>query len=213
MSASPAPADPDLRAHIHAERARLADLLAGLTTAGWDTPSLCTGWRVREVVAHMTLPFRTGTPRFLAGFAAARFSINRYADTAARRDATRMTEADLLRALRDNIDHPWQPPGGGPVGALSHDVIHGLDITEPLGLPPAPTDRIAVVLAHTRTSPRSLAFFGVDLTGVQLRATDADIRVGTGAPRDLPARELLLVLTGRRPLPAPERTGEPTGRG
>ncbi|WP_037605980.1 maleylpyruvate isomerase family mycothiol-dependent enzyme [Streptacidiphilus rugosus] len=211
MTASPDPADPALRAHTRAERERLADLLAALSPAEWDAPTLCEGWRVREVVAHLTLPFRTGTPRFLAGLARARFSFNRYADTAARRDAARMTEADLLHALRANIDHPWQPPGGGPVGALSHDLIHGLDITEPLGLPPAPTDRIALVLAHT--SPRSLAFFGVDLTGVQLRATDADIRVGTGEPVDLPAKELLLTLAGRRPLPAPERTGEPTGRG
>jgi hypothetical protein len=36
--------------------------------------------------------------------------------------------------LRRNIDNPWQPPGGGATAALSHDVIHGLDVTEAPGL-------------------------------------------------------------------------------
>jgi uncharacterized protein (TIGR03083 family) len=193
-------ASADLQAHKHAERERLAELLSGLTPAQWDAPSLCPGWRVREVVAHITMPFRTSAPRFLAGLAAARFSVDRYADTAARRDSARMSEGDLLRALRDNIRHPWQPPGGGPAGALSHDVIHGLDITEPLGLPPAPPERIAAVLAHA--GPRNLSYFGVDLSGVELRATDADIRLGSGRPIHLPAKDVLLTATGRRPVPA-----------
>jgi uncharacterized protein (TIGR03083 family) len=192
--------DTDLRAETFAERERLADLLTGLTHEQWDTPSLCAGWRVREVVAHTTMPFRIGAPRFLAGLAAHRFDFHRYADAAARRDAERMSDADLLAALRDNIRHPWHAPGGGQAGALSHDVIHGLDITEPLGLPSAPPERIATVLAHAR--PRSLAYFGVDLTGVTLRATDADIVLGSGARTvELPAKDVLLTATGRRPVP------------
>jgi hypothetical protein len=124
-----------------------------------------------------------------------------------------MSPDELLRSLRDNVRHPWQPPGGGQAGALSHDVIHGLDITEPLGLPPAPTDRIAVVLANTNANARSLAYFGVDLTGLTLRATDADIAIGTGdMVVELPAKDLLLTITGRRPLPAVGATapGRPT---
>jgi len=38
----------------------LADLLESLPD-GWDTPSLCAGWRVRAVVAHMTVPIRYST--------------------------------------------------------------------------------------------------------------------------------------------------------
>jgi uncharacterized protein (TIGR03083 family) len=195
-----APTDTQLEQHIHAERARLADLLAGLDAAGWDHPSLCAGWRTREVVAHITMPFRTSVPRFVLGMAAARFSFNRYADRVARADATRMSAADLLECLRANITTRWQPPGGGLAGALSHDTIHGLDITEPLGLPPAPVERIALVLSGANA--RSLSFFGVDLTGVRLRGTDADVHVGDGEPVDMPVKDILLTVSGRRPMPA-----------
>ena len=47
-----------LRAAVEAEFLSLAELLDGLPDAGWDTPSLCEGWRVREVVAHLTMPVR-----------------------------------------------------------------------------------------------------------------------------------------------------------
>ncbi|MCP9624867.1 maleylpyruvate isomerase family mycothiol-dependent enzyme [Nocardia otitidiscaviarum] len=188
----------DLRAHTTAERERLADLLATLTPDQWAAPSLCTGWRVREVVAHMTMAYRISLPRFAIGLAAARFSFNRYADRAARADTRRLSDAELLTCLRDNVNHPWQPPGGGPAGALSHDVIHGLDITEPLGLPAAPADRIALVLGDG--DPKTLAYFGVDLTGVQLRATDADCTIGSGTPVAMPAKDILLTVTGRRPV-------------
>ncbi len=34
----------------------LADLLEASSAATWDAPSLCDGWRVRHVVAHVTMP-------------------------------------------------------------------------------------------------------------------------------------------------------------
>lgn len=194
------PAD-HLISETRTERERLAGLFAELTPEQWDTPSLCDGWRVCEVVAHLTMPFRTKTSGVLAGVARAGFSFTRYADRDARSTARALSADDLVDLLRRNIDHPWQPPGGGRTGALSHDVIHGLDATEPLGLPPAPADRVALVLAST--SARQLKYFGVDLGGRRLDATDADVSVGEGpAVWALPAREILLVVTGRRPLKA-----------
>lgn len=38
---------------VHAERRALVDDLAGLESAEWETPSLCDGWAVRDVVAHL----------------------------------------------------------------------------------------------------------------------------------------------------------------
>lgn len=171
------PNDPIVLA-TRAERARFADLLAGLDSDAWSQPSLCEGWRVREVVAHITMAYRLGTLAFVGGLIRSGFSFHRFADRAARRDTARMSDAELLACLRDNIDHPWQPPGGGPAAALSHDVIHGLDVTEPLGLPAASPETIALSIRGTR--PQDLAYFGVDLTGLRLVATDADLAVGEG---------------------------------
>lgn len=198
--------DDHLRAAVVAERGEQADLLAALRPEQWDAPTLCAGWRVREVVAHTTMPFRTSLGRTVLELAKARGNINRMADRCARRDAARLPAAQLLAALRDNLAHPWTPPGGGAHGALAHDVIHGLDITVGLGLDRRPPpERVAMVLAGMR--PRNIAFFGADLTGVALRATDLDWSYGTGTPVEGLAQDLLLVLCGRR-LPPGRLEGE-----
>ena len=183
---------------ISSERARLALLLADLTPAQWNSPSLCSGWDVAAVVAHMTMPFRTNPLQFVAGLIWARFDFNRYADRDARRFAASTTTDDLVAVLRRNIDHPWTPPGGGRAGALSHDVIHGLDFTEPLGLPAAPAERIALVLKNS--TQRSQDFFGVDLGGRRLVATDADVAIGAGSDVTMPVKDILLMVTGRIPV-------------
>lgn len=186
----------DLTTETYAERERLATLLADLDPDQWAATSLCEGWRVREVVAHLTMPFRTSLPRLVAGLARARFSFDRFADRDARAVTTAMSDHDILEVLKENIRHPWRPPGGGQTGALSHDLVHGLDITEPLGLPGPPTSRIAHVLEHT--GRRNLKYFGVDLAGYRLVADDADVAVGEGTLHRMPAKDILLVVTGRR---------------
>ena len=189
--------DDDLRAAVVAERREQADLLARLRPEQWDAPTLCDGWRVREVVAHTTMPFRTSLGRTFVELAKARGNFNRMADICARRDAAKMPAETLLASLRDNIAHPWTPPGGGAHGALSHDVIHGLDITVGLRLDrQVPPERIAMVLAGMR--PKNIAFFRTDLTGVNLQATDLDWSHGEGTPVRGSAQDLLLVLCGRR---------------
>ncbi|GAA3454814.1 maleylpyruvate isomerase family mycothiol-dependent enzyme [Dactylosporangium matsuzakiense] len=187
--------------HVQAERTELAELLSGLDQAQWEADTLCDGWRVREVVAHMTQPFRMSGGRVVWELVKAGGRFNRMADRTARRGAARMSAAELTALLRDNAAHPWKPFGGGTVGALSHDVIHGLDITAGLGLQRrVPLERLAIVLGGV--TPRSVAFFGVDLRGVQLQALDLDWSYGAGRPVRAPAQELLLALCGRR-LPRP----------
>ena len=50
--------DAYLQPAVAAEFTRLADLLDAVSDARWDTPSLCAGWRVREVIAHLTMAAR-----------------------------------------------------------------------------------------------------------------------------------------------------------
>jgi uncharacterized protein (TIGR03083 family) len=193
-------ADAPLLEAIATERRELAELLGGLPSSSWDTQTLCAGWRVREVVAHMTMPFRYSTTRFFIEVVKARGNFNRMADRCARRDAT-VQPGQLVATLRDNERNPWKPPGGGFEGALTHDVIHGLDITVALGIDRrVPDEDLRIVLA-TITKPKSLKSFGADLSGIELRAEDMDWSFGTGTPVSGQAQDLALVLCGRR-LPA-----------
>ena len=145
-----------------------------------------------------------------------------------------LSAAELTAALADNVNHPWKPPGGGLAGALTHDIIHGLDITVPLGIErQVPPDRLGVLLAGLG-SPKTLRFFGVDLSGVELRATDTDAAVagwafgsdaarlasgsdaaglasGSDSPVTGAAQDLALVLCGRK-LPKGHLEGENSDR-
>lgn len=201
-----------IRDMIAAQRAELAEVLAGLPEPGWDEPTLCAGWRVREVVAHITMPFRYGRGRFAVELARSRGRFNEMADRLARRDAAAMPVVELVAAVRSNIGHPWKPPGGGYSGALAHDLIHGLDITVPLGLAvvPVPEERLRPVLPASLTD-RSVKFFGVQLDGIELRAQDMDWTLGSGTPLEGAAADLLLVLCGRT-LPPGRLSGEPAAR-
>lgn len=209
-----APADTDLSQYIAAERQELAAILAGLPAKAWDSPSLCAGWRVREVVAHMTMPFRYSAGQFMAELASSGGDFTALSDRIAARDAA-APAADLVAALRDNAWHSWQPPGGGLIGALTHDVIHGLDFTVPLGAPSlgnarvVPAERLLAVLQSV-TGP-ALHHFGTDLTGLELRATDLDWSFGAGQPLAGQAQDLLLVVAGRS-LPPGHLSGAPAAR-
>jgi uncharacterized protein (TIGR03083 family) len=187
-----------IRDMIAAQRGELAEVLGGLPAPRWDEPTLCAGWRVREVVAHITMPFRYSSRRFMLELAKSRGKFNEMADRCARRDAATLSAEELTTALRSNADHPWKPPGGGQVGALTHDVIHGLDITEALGLDRrVPHDRLRVVLPNL-ISPKGLGFFGVELSGLELRAADTGWTFGSGAPVTGTAQDLALFLCGRK---------------
>ena len=196
---------------IAAQRGELAAVLDALPTRGWDEPTLCAGWRVREVVAHVTMPFRYSGRRFVLELARSRGKFNEMADRVALRDAARMSPAELAEALRSNIGHPWRPPGGGFEGALAHDVIHGLDITVPLGLDiTVPEERLRRILPAS-ANDKTVMFFGTDLAGIEFRARDMDWTLGAGTPLTGAAADLLLAMCGRT-LPAGRLEGEPSAR-
>ncbi len=203
-------ADADLSGAIAEEYRALADLLEASGPAVWDAPSLCEGWRIREVVAHMTMPARYSGPAFMAELEAAGGDFTRLSDTVAERDGA-LPPASLLGDLRSEVLHGWQPPGGGVEGALTHCVIHGLDITGSVPLERrVPDERIAAVLGII-AGPGTPNLFGVDLQGVQLQADDLDWSYGSGTPVSGSAQALALVVCGRL-LPPGRLDGEAAAR-
>ena len=140
MTTPSAADDTHLQPAVAAEFASLAGLLAGISETQWDTPSMCQGWRVREVVAHMTMPARYSQEEFMTELSRCEFDFTRLSNEVASRDASRPAD-ELVASLRSGIMQRWTPPGGGYHGALTHVVIHGLDVTVPLGAPRRPRPR------------------------------------------------------------------------
>jgi uncharacterized protein (TIGR03083 family) len=138
-------------ATVAAEFLALADLLDSATEVQWDPPSLCAGWRVREVVAHMTMAARYPEDKFMAELRRCDFDFGRLSNESASRDAG-LPDSRLLGDLRSEVMQHWTSPGGGYHGALNHVVIHGLDVTVPLGVPRrSPDDTIRIVLGDLGT--------------------------------------------------------------
>jgi uncharacterized protein (TIGR03083 family) len=187
--------DSDLQPFVAAEFASLADLLQDATPAQWDTPSLCDGWRVREVVAHVTMPARYSEQEFMAELQRCGFDFTRLSNEMAARDAG-LPATELVASLRSEIMQHWKPPGGGYHRALTHVVIHGLDATVPLGVRHPPDEALRVVLHHL-TSDGDSARFGVSIEDRCLRATDLDWSYGSGAPLNAAAADLALAMCGR----------------
>ena len=190
----------DLRAAVAAEFTWLADVLDGLGDVAWDTPSLCAGWRVREVVAHMTMAVRYAPTDFYAELEACKGDFTLLSNRLAARDGALPTPT-LVANLRDEALHAWVPPGGGLIGALTHAVIHGLDITVPLSVArPAPDGTVVAVLDHL-TLAGGYADFGFELDRLCLQATDMNWTFGSGTPMSGSAADLALLISGRNLAP------------
>lgn len=186
----------DLHAWVGATYDRLADLLDGGPAEAWDAPSLCAGWQVRNVVAHVTMPARLTPERFGAEMAAAGGNFDVLSNNVAERDG-QLPVAELLADLHAPALHAWEPPGGGAPGALNHAVIHSLDVTVALGVPAvAPPEAVLSVL--DQLAEANGAVFGVDLTGVRLETDDAGWSWGTGQVVRAGAGQLVALVSGRR---------------
>jgi len=192
---------------VAAEFLALADLLDSATDAQWETPSLCEGWRVREVIAHMTMAARYSEEEFMAELRGCGFDFGRLSNQIAARDAE-LPAGELVASLRAEVMRHWTPPGGGWHGALNHVVIHGLDVTVPLGVPRRSPDATIRVVLDDLTTGGVHAHFGTSIEGRSLRATDLDWSYGSGPALRGPAEDLALVLCGRA-IPGGRLEGEP----
>lgn len=173
----------------------LADHLAAAPVDTWNAPSLCEKWLVRHVIAHVTMPVRLTPEQFGAEMAAAGGDFTILSDTVATRDGS-LPVADLLDQLRSPELHAWQPPGGGAAGALSHAVIHSLDVTIALGRSAvAPAEAATAVLDQLTAAGGRL--FGVKLTDVRLEATDTEWTWGDGQSFRADSGSLVALVSGR----------------
>jgi uncharacterized protein (TIGR03083 family) len=199
--------DADLQPVVAAEFVALADLLESATDEQWDTPSLCAGWRVREVIAHMTMAARYPEERFMAELRRCEFDFGRLSNEIASRDAG-LPVGELVANLRSEVMQHWTPPGGGYHGALNHVVIHGLDVTVPLGVSRRSPDHTIRIVLDDLTTGGVHEHFGTSVEGRSLQATDLNWSYGSGPALRGKAEDLALILCGRT-IPAGRVEGKP----
>lgn len=177
------------------ERTDMAEFLASLRPEQWDHPSLCAGWRIRDVAAHVVSYEEHGAADLLRRVVRARFRPGQLNEVARAEYGNRGPE-ELVEFLRDHLT----PRGatarfGGRVG-LVDAMIHHQDMRRPLGMPRAvPEARLLAALPFAVTAPPLRGFWNA--RGVRLVATDLDWSRGKGPEARGPAEAVLMVLAGR----------------
>ncbi|MEJ8279296.1 maleylpyruvate isomerase family mycothiol-dependent enzyme [Pseudonocardia spirodelae] len=178
-----------------AERADLADLLDTLGTEQWVAPSLCAGWRVRDVVAHL-IGYDVLGWRGSAAVAARSWVAARSANDAVVAAWSGRPVSELVAAVRAHLRPRGLTTGFGGRIALTDCLIHHQDLRRPLGLPrTVPAARLAEALPFAMTAPPLGA--RQRIRGLRLVATDLDFRHGDGPEVTGPGEALLLAAAGR----------------
>ncbi len=173
-----------------------AELLATLTPAQWEAPTLCSRWRVRDVVAHMFSYEELSTPGLIGRFVRGGIVTDRVNQIGVDALADRSPD-ELLALVRSHLRPRGLTAGFGGRIALTDGTIHHQDIRRSLGLPrEIPADRLRCTLDFARGAPTIGA--KKRIRGLTLTATDLDWSTGTGPVVEGPAESLLMALAGRR---------------
>jgi uncharacterized protein (TIGR03083 family) len=181
------------------ERRQIATLIEGLDAGQLATPSLCSGWDVRTVAAHLACSVTDGLSRSMA-MALRRGSLARAIDELACRRA-QLPAADIVTILRQRANYRLSPPVFGPVAPFADILIHGGDIRIPLSLPFAPDlEQVGLALDFlTGLWPFGFVPLG-RLRGISLHGSDIDRSWGKGAEICGPVSALMMAVSGRTAL-------------
>ena len=203
----------ELWAAIDVQRLSTTDLLDQLTPEEWNQPSLCDGWTVRDVAAHLTLQQLT-LGSALLGALRHPGGTNHIIDASAR-DRAKQPPDQLMAELRGMVGSRRHVVGLTPMETLIDNVVHGQDIAVPtsrvLEVPPGVAATAASRVWSDQASRmgriKSRVFRRLPYDGHRLSATDIDWSVGEGPEIRGPVLALLLLLTGRSVV-VPQLEGE-----
>ncbi|MGE5287445.1 MAG: maleylpyruvate isomerase family mycothiol-dependent enzyme [Micromonosporaceae bacterium] len=191
---------------IDDQRRALVHVLEDLSETEWRQPSLCDGWTVRQVVAHLALQNTTWSamPRAV-------LDLIRYAgmNGAIHRMACRHAELPvevIIGEIRDRIG-VWRPLPTVTFRETAIDyLVHGQDIAVPLGRTLPMPAGLAVIAADRVWSRPRMFHAREKLAGYRLVADDAPWAAGQGHEISGQIGALLLLLTGR-PAALPQLSG------
>lgn len=118
---------------LRTERDALVPLLRRVPAADLDRPTVCTGWSVRDVLAHCAAALH----RIAAGDLHRFTPEDNERDVAARRDRPAATVVDELAAGYDAAAAAFAAAPGRYDGVALGEWIHGGDVRDALGRPDA----------------------------------------------------------------------------
>lgn len=194
----------DVWTAVRAERLALADLLDGLTDEQWATPSLCAGWSVKDVAAHVAPTVGGGIGAFLVALLRSGFDPDRASRRVVRAVAS-VPATEVVADLRGHAGQRSSPPGLAPASQLADVLVHTLDIAVPLGIPVQRPDAHWHEALTWLTGPQARrGFVGEGRPRVTLVAGARTYGVGPEVCG--PPAALALALCGRDAL-VPELTG------
>ncbi|TMR89043.1 maleylpyruvate isomerase family mycothiol-dependent enzyme [Nonomuraea basaltis] len=198
----------EIWAVVHVEREALIRDLETLPPERWATPSLCPGWDVHDVLAHLADDAKTTRVGFLLRLAAARFDFDRYNNAGVARE--RAGEPQLTLASFRAASHRTTSAPAPKASRLVEVFVHGEDVRRPLGLSrDYPVAHVAAALRYQLSTGVALGGGKERAHGLRLMVTDASIDVGEGPKVRGTALALLLAVSGR-PIGADELTGPGT---
>lgn len=180
---------------IHTERTALAEDLAEISDAQWNTQSLCDQWTVRQTLAHLTAAASTGPFRWLTSVAGARFDFDLH-------NRRRLTEH-----LGNSPDETLQrftsiiPSRVAPFGAteawLGELIVHAQDIRVPLGLARVPSIAACTAVAQFFAAKDFAVPSKQNIAGLRLESNDGSFATGTGQLLSGTTLDLVMAMAGR----------------
>jgi uncharacterized protein (TIGR03083 family) len=202
----------DYRSHLWDEVADIGGLLAELDRPEWDAPSLCDGWRVRDVVGHTEYGHTRAMGRFLVDLARYRFDVPRGSSELSIRWGTDHSPERLLAIWERELVAGQARRGVSRFvkwpDALVDHLIHHQDMRRALGRPrEIPRGRLVAALDALGTIHSPIFDTRDKVRPFCLVATDVDWTSGSG-PLVEGGAEALILAAGGRPAAYGELSGD-----
>jgi uncharacterized protein (TIGR03083 family) len=179
-------------------REALGEYLAQLTPEDWNKPSLCAGWTVKDVAAHMLVIPTMSKGQVFGAFLRSGFNLDKMNAKLVQQQTAEMSGAEIAAKTRSSASSQGMPPGLKLPGVFNELAIHAADISEAVGKPfDLPTADYVACLEHLKDVQ---PVFGAKqrIAGLQLQASDSEWSTGSGPNVSGPSKQLLLAMAGRR---------------
>jgi uncharacterized protein (TIGR03083 family) len=171
-------------------------MLDGLSTQQWHAGSLCAGWTVEQVVAHLTAAANTGTGAWLRSMVRAGFNPDKHN---ARRLALYLgsTPEETGEKFRESITRTTAPTKDHAAW-LGEVIVHGQDTARPLGITLTPDPAAVREVAEFFVAKNFAVNSRKAVEGLTLEASDTAFTAGGGPLVRGPLLSLVMTMAGRR---------------